>query len=810
METKYISRGFPDQLAPDKEKKTFEFGKKVGDAICAEWMGGTTTRFADQWNDFHNLRLFARGEQPIKPYKDEMAIDGDISKLNLDWSIVPVIPKFVDIVVNGMNERQFKVKAYAQDAISEINRKNYMDAIEGQMVAKPILEKIKEKTGADPFMMEPDKLPASDDELSLHMQIKYKPAIEIAEEVAINSVHEENSYDDLRKQWDYDQTVIGVAWGKHEFLPGSGIEESYVDPAYFIHSYSEDPHFKDCFYFGEVKVQPIGELYKINPDIKKEDVDKIAQSSKSWINQNMNSVYNDLGNDTCTLLYFNYKTTQKSVYKKKNLAGGAKRLIEKDDSFNPSKKMLDEGNFDKLEKTIDVWYSGIMPIGGDVIIKWALSENMVRPDSASQHALPNYFGCAPRMYKGVIESLVRRMKPMANLIQLTHLKIQQVTNRIVPDGVFIDADGINEVDLGTGAAYTPEAALRLYFQTGSVIGRSFTGEGELNHAKVPITQLTSNSGASKTTMLFNTFNHYLNMMSDVAGLSPRDASKPDPDGLVGLQKIASLNSNTATRHILDAGLYLFKSLSIAISYRIADILQYADFKEDFKNKIGKYNVAILDEIKDLYLYDFGIGIEISPDEEERAYLADNIKTALAKKDINLEDAIDIQEIKNIKLALQLLKLKRMKKGQAEAKQKMDEAAYQSKTQMQIQQMAEEKEQKKIEAETESKLKLIEAQNAADIKKANNESMLKSKLMAEEFAYQMKLNGLEAEDLNKREGEREDKKSERISQQNEQQSKLLNQRKNNLPPIKFKTNEDNRQPLSLSEFEPRGVGREKSV
>jgi hypothetical protein len=801
METKNISRGFPNQLAPDSEKKTFAFGKKVGDSICAEWFGGTTTRYADQWNNFHELRLYARGEQPIQKYKDRFSIDGDNSKMNLDWSIVPVIPKFVDIVVNGMNERLFKVKAYAQDAISEINRKNYMDAIEGQMVAKPILEKIKEKTGADPFMMEPDKLPANDDELSLHMQIKYKPAIEIAEEVAINSVHEENDYDDKRKQWDSDSTIIGVAWGKHEFLPGSGIEESYVDPAYFIHSYSEDPHFKDCFYFGEVKVQSIGELYKINPGISKEDVEKIALSSKSWINENMKGIYNDLGNDTCTLLYFNYKTTQKVVYKKKNLTGGAKRLIEKDDSFNPSQKMIDEGNFDKLEKTIDVWYCGIMPLGGDALIKWELSENMVRPNSSSQHALPNYFGAAPRMYKGRIESIVRRMIPMADLVQLTHLKIQQVTNRIVPDGVFIDADGINEVDLGTGAAYTPEVALRLYFQTGSVIGRSFTGEGDLNHAKVPITQLTSNSGASKTTMLFNTFNHYLNMMSDVAGLSPRDASKPDPDGLVGLQKMASLNSNTATRHILDAGLYLFKSLSVAISYRIADILQYADFKEDFKNKIGKYNVAILDEIKDLYLYDFGIGIEISPDEEERAYLADNIKTALAKKDISLEDAIDINEIKNIKLALQLLKLKRMKKGQAEAKQKMDEAAYQSKTQIQIQQMAQDKEMKKIQAETESKLKLIEAQSEADIKKADNEAKLKSSLMREEFMYQMKLQGLEAEDLNKREGAREDKKTERINQQGEVQSDLLNQRRNNLPPKKFNTHEDNRGPLTLSEFEP---------
>ena len=144
--------------------------------------------------------------------------------------------------------------------------------------------------------------------------------------------------------------------------------------------------------------------------------------------------------------------------------------------------------------------------------------------------MPNYVAVAPRMYKGSIESLTRRMIPFADLIQITHLKLQQVIAKTVPDGVYIDADGLNEVDLGTGNAYNPEDALRLYFQTGSVVGRSYTQDGEFNNGRVPIQQLTSNSGASKTQMLLTNYNHYMDMIRTVTGLNEaRDGSTPNPE-----------------------------------------------------------------------------------------------------------------------------------------------------------------------------------------------------------------------------------------------------------------------------------------
>ena len=797
---------FPGQLATDTEKASEEFGLKIGQSIQYEWFrrDGNSCRYYNQWVEFHRLRLYARGEQSVGKYKNELAIDGDLSYLNLDWTPVPIIPKFVDIVVNGMNDRMFTPKAYAQDAMSAERRHSHQEMIEADMVAKEFLEQTQKDFGIDAFNADAETLPNSDQELALYMQLNYKPGIEIAEEEAIHTILEENHYADTRKRIDYDLTTLGIGCCKHSFLANEGVKVEYVDPANVVYSYTESPYFDDCFYWGEVKQVPLSELIKINPGLTTEDLKEIQQLGTSWFNYyGVIAPYkNDLfDKDVVTLLYFNYKTTKKFIYKKKFMDNGGEKVIRKDEGFNPPQE--EEPRFEKVEKTIDVWYEGVMVMGSQYLLKWELSKNMVRPKSASQYAIPNYIAIAPRMYKGVIESLVRRMTTFADLIQITHLKLQQVIARVVPDGVYIDADGLNEVDLGTGAAYNPEDALRLYFQTGSVVGRSFTQDGEYNHGKVPIQELNSNSGMSKIGALVNTYNHYMSMIRDVTGLNAaRDASTPDPDALVGVQKLAALNSNTATRHILDGSLFMTRKLSEALSCRIADILEYSDFKEEFANQIGKYNVSILEDIKDLYLFDFGIFIEVSPDEEQKAKLEENIQMALQQSQINLEDAIDIREIKNLKLANELLKVKRKAKEQQDQDNKAKEMAMQSQLNIQSSQAAAQSKLQTIQAETQSKIQVQQATIAFEIEKLKSEANLKHGLMQREFEMNMQLKGVEQEGLKSREKSREESKDKRIGIQNTQQSKMIQQRKDNLPPIDFESNEDSLDGFDFAQFEPR--------
>ena len=797
---------FPNQMASDEEKATFDYGLKVAKSIEGEWFKrkANTCRFYDQWGEYHRLRLYARGEQPIQKYKDELSINGDMSMLNLDWTPIPIIPKFVDIVVNGMNDRLFTIKAEAQDVMSAEKKNIFQDMIEADMVAKDFLQMTKDQFGIDAFNVNPDELPENDEELSLYMQMKYKPSIEIAEEVAIDTILKMNEYPKLKKLIDYDLTVLGKAIARHTFLVNDGLKVDYVDPANFIHSYTEENDFSDCYYFGEVKQVHYTELLKINPNLTDEQLREIRNASSAWYSYfPIIRNYQDDAflNEVVTLLYFNYKTTKRFVWKKKILENGGERVIRKNDTFNPP---VEEGMmFEKVEAVRDVWYEGILVGGSNILLKWDMMKNMVRPKSATQKALPNYVMFAPRMYKGNTESLVRRMIPFADQIQLTHLKLQQVMARVVPDGVFIDADGINEVDLGTGAAYNPEDALKLYFQTGSVIGRSYTQDGDFNNARIPIQELNSNSGQSKMAALIGNYNHYLNMIRDVTGINEvRDGSTPSPDALVGVQKLAALNSNTATRHILEGGLNITRKLAECLSIRIADILEYSDFAEEFAMQIGKYNVAILNDVKELYLFNFGIFIELAPDEEQKQMLEANIQVSLQQQTIDLEDAIDIRMVNNIKLANELLKLKRRKR--IEQKQKEQEMQFQMQMQsnIQSQQAASESKAQLLQLEAQSKIQLREAEMNFAVQQMQAEAAIKAQLMDREFQYNMQLKGIETDNLMKREEKKEEAKDKRVDLQATRQSELINQRKNNLPPLNFESSEDSLDGFDLESFNPK--------
>jgi hypothetical protein len=798
---------FPNQMATDSEKNTKEYGLKVGKAIEGEWfkrVNSGSCRYYDQYLEFHKLRLYARGEQPTQMYKDLLAINGDLSYLNLDWKPVQIIPKFVDIVVNGMNDRLYAIKASAQD-INSAERKNaFQEMVEQDMLAKDLLVQTKEQFGIDGFNVPEEEIPETDEELALYMQLKYKPAIEIAEEVAINTLLEMNDYRDVVKPMiDKDITEIGIGAAKHEFLPGAGLKVEYVDPAALIYSYTEKPDFSDIYYVGEVKQVHYTELRKINPNLTNEELVDIKNSGSAWYNyfpvirQFQDDIFNE---EVVTLLYFNYKSDKRFIYKKKFLDNGGEKVIRRDESFNPEGE---NERFEKIDVVKDVWYEGVLVMGSNILIKWDLLKNMVRPEAATQKALCNYVINAPSMYKGQIQSLVKRMIPFADQIQLTHLKLQQVMSRIIPDGVFIDADGINEVDLGTGAAYSPEDALKLYFQTGSVIGRSYTGDGEFNNARIPIQELSTNSGQSKMSALIGNYNYNLNMIRDVTGLNEaRDGSMPSPDTLVGVQKLAALNSNVATRHILNGGLIITKRIAECLSLRVADILNYADFRDEFAMQVGKYNLAILDDIKNLYLHSFGIFIELEPDEEEKAQVEQNIQIALQAGQIDLEDAIDIRMIKNLKLANEMLKVKRKRRLEKQQQREDQQSQIQMQINMQSQQAASEQKQQTAQIEAQSKIAIKQAEAQYDMQRMQFEVEAKKELMALEFEYNMKLKGIETDGLMKREKEREKAKDKRVDLQATRQSDLINQRKNNLPPMKFESEEDSMDAFDLSSFEPR--------
>ena len=807
MANAVVSNFFPSQVASDQEKMSPEYGLQVGRAIQNEWFDGNqgSVRFRSNQDSFHSLRLYARGEQPIQKYKDELSINGDLSYLNLDWKPVPILSKFVDIVVNGIADRSFDIKAFSQDPYGVEKRTAYMDSIIRDMQTKELNDYAAEAFGINLYENDPAALPESKEELELHMQLSYKQGIEIAEEVAINTLLDGNNYDLIKRRVYHDLTTIGIGAVKNTFSESEGVVVDYVDPANLVYSYTESPYFDDIYYVGEVKTIPISELKKQYPGLTQDDLDKIkSQGSQNltggWNRSEIND--NRYDSNTVQVLYFNYKTYMNEVYKIKETASGAEKVILRDDQFNPP---ADAEGFAKASRSLEVLYEGAIILGTSTLLEWGIAENMVRPKSDYNKVKMNYSIVAPRMYKGRIESIVSRCTGFADMVQLTHLKMQQVLAKMMPDGVYMDADGLAEIDLGNGTNYNPQEALNMFFQTGSVIGRSFTQEGDMNPGKVPIQPLQTGAGGQKLQTLIQTYNYYLQMIRDVTGLNEaRDGSSPDSRALVGVQKLAAANSNTATRHILDAGLFLTADTAEGLSLRISDILEYSPSREAFIQKIGGFNVATLDELKELHLYDFGIVLELSPDDEQKGMLENNIQTALSAGLIDLEDAIDIREVKNLKLANQLLKLRRKKKLERDQQMQQENIQAQAQANAQAQQVAAQAEVQKDQALFQTKAQLEQMKAQIDQQKMQSEVQLKKELMALEFQYNMQLKGIEVDGQKQKESSKEDRKDERTKMQATQQSELIDQRKNDSPPKNFESpgNDILGGGFGLGTFEPR--------
>ena len=805
MISKSVNSTFPSQVVPDVEKQSPEYGYKVGRAIENEWFSsdsgsGSNGRFGSNWQNFHKLRLYARGEQSVKKYKDELSTNGDLSYLNLDWQPVAVLSKFVDIVVNGMTDKGYEIRSYATDPFAMQQRTDYAKGVAQDAFAKDLIAKTKANTGVDlsSTNIPADQLPTSSEELELHMQLSYKQSVEIAEEEVINNILDFNRYKEIKKRVAQDLVVLGIGCSKTNFNLSEGVTVDYVDPANLVYSYTEDPNFEDIYYVGEVKGISLQELKKQFPHLSDADLEEIQKTTgRTNYSRQANGQSDDY--NTVQVLYFEYKTYTNQVFKIKRTDQGLEKALEKSDSFDPPAS----DNFNKVSRSIEVLYSGAKILGQDKMLQWEMSENMTRPYSDQTRVEMNYSISAPRMYKGRIDSLVSKCIGFADMIQITHLKIQQVLSKMVPDGVFVDVDGLAEVDLGNGTTYNAQEAMNMYFQTGSIVGRSLTQDGDLNRGKVPIQELNSSSGINKIQALIQTYQYYLQMIRDVTGLNEaRDGSMPAKDSLVGLQKMAAAASNVATKHILQSLMYITVRTCENISLRVADMLNFPLTKNALMNSISLSNTSTLMEMENLNLHEFGIFLELEPEEEDKAQLEQNIQIALQTGGIDLDDIIDLREISNLKLANQMLKQKKRQKA------KEMQQAQQANIQMQAQANAQAAEQaalaemQKQQALAQTELQIEQGKSQFRIQYLQQEAEIKKQLMAEEFSYNMQLAQISANTERGKEKDKEDRKDERTRIQASQQSELIDQRKNDSLPKSFESSgNDTLGGFGLDQFNP---------
>jgi len=788
-------RSYPNPLAPDEEKITEEYGLSMAKAIEYEWWyrpNGSMCNFLDKRQQYHNLRLYARGEQDTKLYKDLITGGDEESYSNYDWRPLQIVPKFVKLLSNQMTERLFDIKADAVDKYSTNLKEDYKASIQSLMDTLPTMRAAEEALGVSVVPPNADDIPETEEELDLYMKLKYKPAIEIAAEEAIKYTLELNDFDETQSRVIEDVATLGVGAVKHRTDPNKGIVIEWVDPADCVHSYAKHRNYKKVHYFGEVERMTVNELKRLsNGKFSDKELLEIGASTSEWnkyhqTGQSDNFRESDLAGSMVDVLHFTFKSTKTLSYKKKYTANGGFKMTKRESTF--TKKNNAKG-FDVSKKVIDVWYEGSLILGTDKVFNYKLCENMIRPKGYLNKTLPNYLFYSPDLYQGRTKSLIGNIIPYVDQMQQIHIKLQQLIAKSRPNGVFIDVDGLSEIDMGDGSFLTPLEVIKIYDETGNVLGTSKDYAGEYNHGKEPIREL-KNGIVDGLDRLISAYNHYLTLLRDAIGVPVgADASTPNPKMAVGVQEQLALNSNTATRHILDSVLNISERLGEGLSLRLKDIFEYSNLKESYTNAIGRVNVQTLKALKNYHLHDLGIIITLRPDAQDKQYLEQNIQAAVSKDSITVDDAQDIRTISNIKLANALLKTRRVKRDKLKREQEMQKIEKNNEGQLQVTQAASQGKQQEIQIATQSELAKIKAKTEGRLAEIKAEEEAKMRLMEKEFNYNMQIKSAETDLANDQKRYDNDRKDSRQREQNSATSKIAEQKQFNKPAMNFESAND---------------------
>tara|TARA_R100000008_G_C3583311_1_gene170198 strand:- start:189 stop:2600 length:2412 start_codon:yes stop_codon:yes gene_type:complete len=782
------TQGYPSALASNKEKEQKEYGLQYLKQMYSDWDSSNDYSYSDKKQRFAKCRSYAEGNQSVAKYKDLLDVEGDTSYMNIDWTPVSIIPKFVDVICGGINNQEHEIMATAIDPLSEGSRKKRKDKMFFNMMNKGFFQSLSDKANMD--FMPKDFIPDSKEELDLFMQLSYKQEHEIALEQGIKFVLETNDFDEIKKRVIRDLVVVGQAAVKTSVNANDGIKIKYVNPSNLITSYSTSPDFNNIQHAGEVYRITIGELKKMAGDQfteeqYKEIADKYAKREDNSYNAGtpnlgQSGLYSDdYDKFSIEILDAEFISTYTVNYEKKDNKFGGYSLNKRDDKYKaPKKSKLKRKN---VKGTVKSVYAGKYIVGSDYIFDYKRADNMMRPKSNLAETRLSYVIYAPNMHKMSFTSMVSRMMPFADQIQLAHLKMQQVLAKARPKGAAFEVGSLENVSKGDGGNFTPLELQEIYDQTGNIYYRAINDEGAPT-GSIPIQELENGIGRDVMNLV-QIYNHNLQMIRDVTGVNEaREGAQPSSEALVGIQKMQLMASNNATRALNDGYLSLVKRVGECTSMRLQDLVKYDKPLKGYTTALGENVMKSFKINKDISNYDFGIFLDVSPDEVEKQMLEQNIQVSLSQKELRIEDAISIRSIKNVKLANQMLILRRDKYMEEQQMQALESSKANAQQQQQASQMAQIAKQQELSAQ--SQMKMQEQVKEQQALMARMEQEYKLKNIFEEKNHERRMKELQLQNASKLAEAKSSSESKKdsIAKSAHFQSQMIEQRKGAEEPI----------------------------
>lgn len=781
------SGGFPDPLAPYEEKISKEYGLRYAKAIEGQWgsTDSTSSTYGGRKNIFARNRDYANGTQDTSIYKQLLnALDpnnGDGSLMNLDFTSVPILPKFVRVVVNKILSRNPYPNLEAVDPLSSSEKNREKNRIKNQIKLRPQLQKLKELTGEVLVGEDPDTLPETIEEAEILMDTNIKTDAEIAAQVATDMTLSWNNFEDNTfRRCVNDLAALGMSVVKRTNDSNYGIRVEYVDPVNFVHSYTDDPNLDDIVYAGCVREIPLQELKRLAGDqLTEQDLQKITKNAKrASSNRSMKAPYypskidkSQYGGYTVEVLDFEFKSVDCMHFEEKENRFGNTGFFFQGMKYKERTGSVYERTPHKME--VETVYSGMYILGTDHILNYGRTANVPKNIHDISRAKLSFSAVAVNLNDQLPKSMVDSCVGFADMLQLTHLKLQQAIAKAKPDGLVIDIEGLENVQLGKGGELQPLELHDIYEQTGVFYYRSKNPEGGFQNP--PVREI--GNSIRNINELIALYNHYLRMIRDTTGINEAvDASTPKSDALVGVREQAIAASNNATYDVTNAAMVLYKKVCQDVVKCLQILPPESVIFKAYENAIGETNMGVLSSFSELPMYNFGVQVQREMEDKDRVYLEQNIQIALSQKELDLEDAMAVRAMKDVNQAEQLLMVrrkKRMKKqqeiamqnSQMQSQQAQQAALVASQAKQQEMQMTAQLDAQKIQLETEAEIAIAKVKHEMQKEIEQLRIMNRS---AEKGADQMARSQIEKQ--------KDDRKDERVKKQAIEQSKLIAQRK----------------------------------
>jgi len=780
---------FPDPLAPSEQKQSKAYGLNYAKAVYRQWgkMDQQNSIFGNRKRTFERNRRYANGTQDTAIYKSLLTSldpnNGDGSMLNIDFTPVPILPKFVRIVVNKILSLSPYPNLEAIDPLSSSEKDASRKKVDMLVQSKRIISKIEEKTGVS-IGMSSELIPESLEESEIFIDNNIKSSSEIAAQLGTNLTLEWNDFNDstLRRCVN-DLAITGMAVVKRSNDPNHGIKTDYIDPINFVHSFTEDPDFGDLTYAGHVRYVPIHELKRMAGDQFTEDefkeiadkaqkkygydAGKMNQSSYDRVNNQSNFGYDEY---MVEVLDFEFMSVDCEYFENKESRYGNVGFYSKGENYKGPQNSVFNRDVVKLESASV--YGGCYVLGTDFLFNYSKKTNIPKNIHDISKTNLSYSVCSTNILDMMPKSMVDSCIGFADQLQLTHLKIQQAVSKAKPDGIIIDIEGLENVQLGKGGELQPLDLHDIYEQTGVFYYRSKNPEGGFQNP--PIREI--GNSIRNINELIGLYNHYLKMIRDATGINEvMDASSPKGDALVGVRQQALAAANNAIYDITNSSMILYKKVCSDVVKCLQVIHPDSVLYRIYENSIGKENMSVLSSFRNLSMYNFGVRVIKEMEEAERQYLEQNIQIALSQKEIDLEDAISVRQLKDINQAERLLVVRR-KKRMAMSQQA---AMQNSQQQAQIQQQS-------AQATSQAKQQEMQLQSQLTAQELQLRSELEAKLEGVKHEFNKEIEMIKAQSAESRSKqdrdlksnldlEKEDRKDERVKKQAVEQSKLLSQR-----------------------------------